>query len=85
MLKPYLMLGTVVKPQGVRGELKLRPITCDPMRFDGLHTVYTERDGAYVKTGIRVTRIAHGIPIGGNLEYVDEMTLLKAMEGRREM
>ncbi|HWQ59474.1 MAG TPA: recombination mediator RecR [Clostridia bacterium] len=35
--------------------------------------------------GIRVTRIAHGIPIGGNLEYVDEMTLLKAMEGRREM
>ena len=35
--------------------------------------------------GIRVTRIAHGIPIGGNLEYVDEMTLLKAMEGRRDM
>ena len=35
--------------------------------------------------GIRVTRIAHGIPIGGNLEYVDEMTLLKAVEGRREM
>ena len=35
--------------------------------------------------GIRVTRIAHGIPIGGNLEYIDEMTLLKAMEGRREM
>ena len=34
---------------------------------------------------IRVTRIAHGVPIGGNLEYVDEMTLLKAMEGRREM
>ena len=35
--------------------------------------------------GIKVTRIAHGIPIGGNLEYVDEMTLLKAVEGRREM
>jgi len=35
--------------------------------------------------GICVTRIAHGIPIGGNLEYIDEMTLLKAMEGRREM
>lgn len=29
--------------------------------------------------------LAHGIPIGGNLEYVDEMTLLKAVEGRREM
>ena len=35
--------------------------------------------------GVKATRIAHGIPIGGNLEYVDEMTLLKAMEGRREM
>jgi len=35
--------------------------------------------------GTKVTRIAHGIPIGGNLEYVDEMTLLKAVEGRREM
>lgn len=35
--------------------------------------------------GVRVTRIAHGIPIGGDLEYVDEMTLLKAVEGRREM
>jgi recombination protein RecR len=35
--------------------------------------------------GIRVTRIAHGIPIGGDLEYADEVTLSKAMEGRREM
>jgi len=35
--------------------------------------------------GVRITRIAHGIPIGGNLEYVDEMTLFKAMEGRREI
>ncbi|MBO4384387.1 MAG: recombination protein RecR [Clostridia bacterium] len=35
--------------------------------------------------GVRVTRIAHGIPIGGNLEYVDEITLFKAIENRREM
>lgn len=34
---------------------------------------------------VRVTRIAHGIPIGGNLEFVDEMTLFKAMENRRDM
>lgn len=36
-------------------------------------------------TGIKVTRIAHGIPVGGDLEYADEVTLLKAMEGRREI
>ena len=35
--------------------------------------------------GVRVTRIAHGVPVGGSLEYVDEMTLLKAVEGRREL
>lgn len=35
--------------------------------------------------GITVTRIAHGIPVGGDLEYADEMTLTKALEGRREI
>ena len=36
-------------------------------------------------SGIKVTRIAHGIPVGGDLEYTDEVTLSKAMEGRREL
>ncbi|MBR4711186.1 MAG: recombination protein RecR [Clostridia bacterium] len=35
--------------------------------------------------GIRVTRIAHGVPVGADLEYADEITLSKAMEGRREI
>ncbi|MCL6635716.1 MAG: recombination mediator RecR [Peptococcaceae bacterium] len=35
--------------------------------------------------GIRVTRIAHGLPVGADLEYADEVTLSKALEGRREM
>lgn len=35
--------------------------------------------------GIRTTRIAHGIPVGGDLEYADEVTLIKAIEGRRDM
>ncbi|MBR3152159.1 MAG: recombination protein RecR [Clostridia bacterium] len=35
--------------------------------------------------GVKVTRIAHGIPVGGDLEYTDEITLMKAMEGRREL
>ncbi len=35
--------------------------------------------------GVKCSRIAHGIPIGGNLEYTDEVTLAKAMEGRRPM
>lgn len=35
--------------------------------------------------GIRCTRIAHGVPVGSDLEYADEVTLSKAMEGRREL
>lgn len=35
--------------------------------------------------GIKVTRIAHGIPVGGDLEYTDEVTITKALEGRREL
>ncbi|WP_066175297.1 recombination mediator RecR [Bacillus marinisedimentorum] len=36
-------------------------------------------------TGIKITRIAHGLPVGGDLEYADEITLSKALEGRREL
>ena len=36
-------------------------------------------------TGIKVTRIASGVPVGGDLEYVDSVTLLKALEGRTDM
>jgi recombination protein RecR len=35
--------------------------------------------------GIKVTRIAHGLPVGGDLEYADEVTITKALEGRREI
>ena len=36
-------------------------------------------------TGIKVTRIASGVPVGGDLEYIDEVTLLRALQGRREL
>ena len=35
--------------------------------------------------GVRVTRLAYGIPVGGNLEYADEVTLYRALEGRSEI
>jgi recombination protein RecR len=35
--------------------------------------------------GVKVTRIANGVPVGGDLEYVDEITLSRALEGRREL
>lgn len=35
--------------------------------------------------GVKVTRLASGIPMGGNLEYADEVTLFRALEGRQEL
>jgi recombination protein RecR len=35
--------------------------------------------------GVKVTRIASGVPVGGDLEYIDEVTLLRALEGRTEL
>ena len=57
MLSEYLMIGEITKPQGVRGEVKVRPCTCDPGRFEGLETVYFEKDGAYAPVKIRVNRL----------------------------
>ena len=49
-----------------------------------------ETTGMYISklikpTGIKVTRIASGVPVGGDLEYIDEVTLLRALEGRTEL
>ena len=53
-------------------------------------TIEGEANAMYISrlvkpSGIRTTRIAHGFPVGGDLEYADEVTLSKAMEGRREL
>jgi recombination protein RecR len=41
--------------------------------------------GQLRRPGLKVTRIAMGIPVGSDIEYADEITMLKAMEGRREL
>jgi len=41
--------------------------------------------GQLRRVGLKVTRIAMGIPVGSDIEYADEITMLKAMEGRREL
>lgn len=53
-------------------------------------TVEGEATAAYLARllkplGVKVTRLAYGIPVGGNLEYADEITLYRALEGRREL
>ena len=58
MLSEYLMIGEITKPQGVRGEVKVRPCTCDPGRFEGLETVYVEKNGGYAPMSVVVNRLS---------------------------
>ena len=54
----YLVIGEIVKPQGVRGEVKLRPITCDVERFNGLAQAYFRRGEDFIPVHIRASRRA---------------------------
>ena len=57
MLSTHLIIGEITKPQGVRGEVKLRPITCDIERFDGLENVFLKKGDTYIPRTVRVSRI----------------------------
>ena len=56
-MQDYLLIGEITKPQGVQGELKLRPITCDPARFEGMSYAFVEEDGSYRRVNISVRRV----------------------------
>ena len=56
-MQEYLLIGEITKPQGVRGELKLRPITCDVSRFEGLKKAYIKEGENYRAVKIDVRRV----------------------------
>lgn len=57
MLSTHLMIGEVTRPQGVRGEVKVRPVTCDPERFYDLTYIFLKRGDAYIERKISVSRV----------------------------
>lgn len=69
---------------------RLKDDTVKEVIFATNPTVEGEATAMYISRLIKplqinVTRIAHGIPVGGDLEYTDEITIIKALEGRRQM
>ena len=94
----HVLHGTLAPLEGISpDELKIQPLLA---RLGGQEvrevilatnpTAEGEATALYLAKllkplGIRVTRIAHGIPVGGDLEYADVMTVGRALEGRREM
>ena len=95
----YHVLGGVLSPMDGVGPDKLRIAQLvERIKAEGVREVILatnpdvegEATASYIAKllrgmPVRVTRIAHGIPIGGNLEFIDEMTLFKAMQNRRDM
>lgn len=65
------------------GEVKEIIVATDPNVEGEATAMYLAR--LLKPLGIKVTRIAHGLPVGGDLEYADEVTLSKALDGRREI
>ena len=56
-MQEYLLIGEITKPQGVQGELKLRPITCDPWRFEDMDSAYVRDGENYKKVAIKVRKV----------------------------
>ena len=95
----YHVLGGVISPRnGVSPSDITIPELLARVQTDGVEeiiiatnaTVEGETTALYLSRllkphGVRITRIAYGIPVGGDLEYADKLTLLRAIEGRREL
>ena len=60
MFSEYLSIGEVIKPQGVRGQVKVRPDTNDPARFGELEQVYIQQDNAYIAWPISDVSVRDG-------------------------
>jgi recombination protein RecR len=65
------------------GEVKEVVLATNPNMEGEATALYLAR--LIAPLGVRVTRIAHGLPVGGDLEYADEVTLGRALDGRREL
>ena len=56
-MQDYLLIGEITKPQGVQGELKVRPITCDPWRFEDMDYAFVKEGESYRKVEIKVRKV----------------------------
>jgi len=80
MQSTHLVIGEITKPQGVRGELKLRPITCDFERFDGLELAYLKRGDAYEEIHMTVNRISPDA-VYFNIEGISDRNAAERLRG----
>ena len=94
----HVLHGAISPMAGIGpGDIKLKELMVRLQQNDVQEVIVAtnsslegETTAAYISklikpTGIKVCRIASGVPVGGNLEYIDEVTLLRALDGRTEL
>ena len=94
----HVLHGAISPMAGIGpGDIKLKELMVRLQQHDVQEVIIAtnsslegETTAAYISklikpTGIKVSRIASGVPVGGNLEYIDEVTLLRALDGRTEL
>ncbi len=59
-MQEYLLIGTVLKPQGIHGECKIQSHAADPQSFEGWSTLYLSENGAYLPVSCRFRRVREG-------------------------
>jgi recombination protein RecR len=94
----HVLMGTLSPLEGIGPEdiriqellLRLQQEPCEEVIIATNPNIEGEATAMYLAKllkplGVKVSRIAHGIPVGGDLEYADEITMTRALEGRREL
>ena len=80
-MKEYIEVGQIVKPQGIKGEVKVIPITDDPLRFEGENTFFFEENGAYTPVTARFSRF-DGQAVYLSIEGVNDRNAAEKLRGR---
>ena len=81
-MKEYFELGQILKPQGLKGEVKVALFTDDPARIDSLEYVCFKTNGAYEKIGVKKGRLDGKGGIYLSLEGFDDRTSAESLRGR---
>ena len=79
-MQDFLLIGEITNPQGVRGELKLRPVTCDPSRFEEMNIAYLKDGDGYRPVRIQV-RSASADAVFLRMEGVETRNDAEEMRG----
>ena len=83
MQSEYLLIGEITRPQGVRGEMRVRPYTDDPMRFEDLDEVYVKRGDKYEARGITFVRLNSDDVVIIRMDGVSDANAVEALRGEK--